>query len=397
MFDPPPQSDSVGVVDAAAPNKATRSAGLTDWRWGLRRSRVGALLTSFPSRVFGLALVFYLLLTWLYYVLFSHQPLPGAFDLAGWSKAVELAWRHNDSYYFLRIAQYGYNQPLLYAFFPLYPLLIRLGAWPLGDQFGLAALLVSWVCCWGSYLWLYRLAEREYGTRTARLALLFLACCPLSFFSFAIYSESVFLLVSIGAVERARAGHLWQAGALGALGMLARPTGLLLLIPLGWEWLRRSVWGASLPAWLRARLSRWRAPSAGAPGEPQRDNPLPRLAWLSLGLIPLALLGYMLFLYRLTGNALAFLASEAAWHRHFTFPWQTVGFFARSFQHGWLVGDYGLLMLNVIDLLPDRATAVAGVVSYAAAAPALGRRGALSGGNLMAAAGDAAQSGAGAV
>ncbi|HEY7351060.1 MAG TPA: mannosyltransferase family protein, partial [Ktedonobacterales bacterium] len=209
------------------------------WLQRLRQSRAGVLLSSFPSLVFLLALAFYLALTTLHLWLAGipgSQPTPSdAPPLADWSSGFAASWARFDSAFFLHIAQQGYTDQGLGAFFPLYPLLIRLLAWPLGGHFTLAALLVSWLGAWGSYLWFFRLAQREYGEPVARFALLCLVCSPVSFFSFAPYSESLFLLLSLGAIERARAGRLWQASGLAALGMLTRPTGILLLLPLAWE------------------------------------------------------------------------------------------------------------------------------------------------------------------
>jgi hypothetical protein len=317
-----------------------------------RQSRAWVLLSSFPTRVFLLALACYLALTWLYVwasgALLHQAGAPGMLDFGGSARASAAAWARFDSYFFLHIAQFSYTDQGLGAFFPLYPLLIRLFAWPLFGHFTLAALLVSWLCAWGSYLWFYRLAEREFGERVARFALLFLALSPVSFFSFAPYSESLFLLVSIGAVERARAGRLWQASALAALGMLTRPTGILLLLPLAWEWGRRNQTIMRLVIGLKARLTRQRASDAALV---VTEKPLPRLAWLSLGLVPLALLGYMLFLKLHNGNALAFLAGESAWHRHFTLPWTTVGLFADAFQRASLAHAPELYAINILDLL----------------------------------------------
>ncbi len=330
-----------------------------DWLRRLRQPRAIGWLRSFPSRVFLSMLALYLALTWLYLWVAGwllHRPdAPQTFDPGIWARASAAVWARFDSYFFLHIAHSGYTDQGLGAFFPLYPLLIRLLAWPLADHFTLAALLVSWLCAWGSYGCFYRLARREFGERVARFALLFLAFSPVSFFSFAPYSESLFLLVSLGAVERARAGRLWQASLLAALGMLTRPTGLLLLIPLAWEWGRRSP---TITRWLsRLKRAGVRFFQTKAPQQVSSDvfaaadKPLPRLAWLSLGLVPLALLGYMLFLKLYTGNALAFLAGENAWHRHFTLPWQTVGLFAIAFQRATLAGAPELYAINILDLL----------------------------------------------
>ena len=284
-----------------------------------------SLLSSFPSRVFWMAALFYIALTGL------HLWLQGASaaSLAGWGSQITASWRHFDTAFFLQVAHGGYSNQGLGAFFPLYPYLVRGVAYLLGKHFTLAALVVAWACSWGSFHWFYRLAEREYGERKARLALLFLAFCPVGLFAFAPYSESVFLLVSIGAVERARAGKFWQAGLLGALGMLARPTGILLLIPLGWECLRRTAWFKQV-TW--HDWSRW-------------------LSWLSLALIPAALLGYMLALKLETGNPFAFLHGENLWSRHLTMPWETAGLFALAFQHAWQIGDPTVFIGNIVDLL----------------------------------------------
>ncbi len=298
------------------------SALQTDHRWLTRPLR---LLSSFPSRVFFAAALFYIALTGL------HLWLQGtsADSLAGWGAQITASWRRFDTVFFLQVAHRGYTNQGLGAFFPLYPYLVRGVAYLLGKHFTLAALVVAWTCAWGSFAWFYRLAEREFGARIARLALLFLAFCPVGLFAFAPYSESVFLLVSIGAVERARAGRFWQAGLLGALGMLARPTGILLLIPLGWECLRRLAWVKQKP-WRDS--SRW-------------------LPWLSLALIPAALLGYMLALKLETGNPLAFLHGENLWSRHLTMPWETAGLFGLAFQHAWLAGDATVFIGNIVDLL----------------------------------------------
>src|SRR5579859_7666082 len=235
-------SKKLALIESTALREQNSELSLTTWRrW---QSRAGTCLKSFPSRVFLVALACYLLLTglhlWLSGAGWRPQTSSAAPNLAAWAEAFISSWRRFDSYFFLHIARLGYTDQGLGAFFPLYPLLVRIVAWPLGNHFTVAGLLVAWLCGWGSYLWFFRLARREYGPRVARLALLALAGCPVAFFSFAPYSESLFLLVSFGAVERARAGRLWQASALAALGMLTRPTGILLLIPLGWELGRRT-------------------------------------------------------------------------------------------------------------------------------------------------------------
>jgi hypothetical protein len=386
-------SISEAAPDAAALNQPDADhAAARGWLRRLRRSRAAGWLRSFPTRVFLSMLALYLALTWLYLWVAGwllHRPdAPQTLDPGAWARASAAVWARFDSYFFLHIAQHGYTDQGLGAFFPLYPLLVRLFAWPLAGHFTLAALLVSWLCAWGSYLCFFRLAHREFGARVARFALLFLALSPVSFFAFAPYSEALFLLVSISAVERARAGRLWQAGLLAALGMLTRPTGILLLIPLAWECGRHSPAITRLVSQLKQAdtrrfhlEARREAAPKDAPGGSASHEAPPRLgrrvpsdgggaaerlggstaplrgvlgrgsSWLSLGLAPLALSGYMLFLQLHNHNALAFLAGESAWHRHFTLPWDTVGLFAIAFQRAGQAGAPELYAINILDLL----------------------------------------------
>lgn len=283
-------------------------------------------LSQFPTRLFLCLAVLYSLITSTYLVL-SHQVLPWSTNPATLASAFTHAWRHYDAFFFLSIAQGGYTDPLSPAFFPLYPLLIHLVAYPLGGHLTAAAMLVSWLCSWGCFHWFYQLAMREYGEQVARWTLLFFALWPFSFFSFAPYSEAVFLLVSIGAVERARAGHMWQASILGGLGMLARPTGILLLIPLAWEWHRRHP---HFHKKIRSLLTAW-----------------------PLTIIPCALLTFMVYLWGVIHNPLAFVQAESlVWNRHLTPPWETLGFFGNAFQLATTRGTPQVFLANLLDLFP---------------------------------------------
>jgi hypothetical protein len=346
------------IEEALGQRAALHTSSRATWFRQAVQTHLRGWLSSFPSRVFFITGAGYLLLTWFFYAVMSHQT-PATLDHpTSWATIITTPWRHYDSHFFLHIAQHGYNSAYaLPSFFPLYPLLIRIVAWPLGNRFTAAALLVSWLCAWGSYCWFYRLAQREYGKRVAQLALIFLACYPVSFFNFAPYSESVFLLVSFGAVERARAGRLWQAGLLSALGMLARPTGILLLIPLGWEWGRRTPEVARFANRIKQTCLPFAA-RLSAPQTPTTQDflhepaPLSRLSILSLALTPLALLGYSFVLKLSLNNPLAFLSSEDdIWHRQLTMPWQTVGLFVIAFQRAAQAGDIRLYIFNTVDLL----------------------------------------------
>jgi hypothetical protein len=136
-----------------------------------------------------------------------------------------------DSVWYLAIARDGYGAPGRPAFFPLYPLLVRGGGWVLGSPL-VAGVLVSLVCLVIGLAVLHELARLELGAGAARWTVIALAFSPVSFFFSAVYSESLFLALSGGALLSARRGRWWWAGALGAAAAATRSAGIVLLVPL---------------------------------------------------------------------------------------------------------------------------------------------------------------------
>ncbi len=130
--------------------------------------------------------------------------------------------------------------------------------------------------------------ELELGRRIAGATVWLLALFPAAVYFGAPYSESLFLLVSVGAFYAARTGRWAWAGALAAAASATRSAGLVLLVPLFLFWLE----------------SRPRRPGA--------------LAWLALA--PLGLAAYALHLGLAHGDALAFLDAQEAWFRDFAGP-----------------------------------------------------------------------------
>src|SRR5829696_7429775 len=145
-----------------------------------------------------------------------------------------------DAVWYLRVADSGYGESeARAAFFPLYPLLVRALAAPVGASPGallVAAYVVSLACFLGALALLYRLAALELGRPLARPPLLLLAVFPAAVFFGAPYSESLFLLLAVGGFYAARTGS-WGWAGLCAMGASAtRSAGLLLLIPLAMLW-----------------------------------------------------------------------------------------------------------------------------------------------------------------
>ena len=109
----------------------------------------------------------------------------------------------------------------------------------------------------GALVLLYRLVSLELGRPIAQPALLLLAVFPAAVFFGAPYSESLFLLLAVGAFYAARTGRWAWAGAAAAGAAATRSSGVLLLLPLAMLWWS-SGRGASAPrAGRRLRDAAW--------------------------------------------------------------------------------------------------------------------------------------------
>jgi mannosyltransferase PIG-V len=205
-------------------------------------------------------------------------------------------WAHWDGAWFSEIATEGYGglAPASTAFFPLYPMLVKLGT-VFGGGPAFWGVLISLLATPFALFFLYRIAETLHGTRAARAATLALAFFPTAFFLNAVYSEALFLAFSTGAVWAALARrNLLLAGIFGALAAATRNLGVVLILPLLFEWLRHR------------REFGWRG-----------------LAGISL--VPAGFLGYVGFLWRRFGDPLVSARQqEEHWGRELANPFTTL-------------------------------------------------------------------------
>jgi hypothetical protein len=191
-------------------------------------------------------------------------------------------WARWDSDFFLRIAQNGYDDASA-AFHPLYPALIAgLGRLFFGHYL-LAGLVISLLCCLGSFVLLHRLAEERLGPDGAQRSVLYLAVFPMALFLQAVYSESLFLLLVLAAFALAERNRFAGAGLVTGLAILTRAAGLALLPALA--------------------LLAWR----------HRER-LRSLAGIALA-VPVAAV-YPLVLWQQVGDPWAFSDAQDRWHRH---------------------------------------------------------------------------------
>jgi Mannosyltransferase (PIG-V) len=165
-----------------------------------------------------------------------------------------------DAIHYLAVARFGYTRAASTPFFPLYPLLVRL----LGDVLGsgpAAGVLISVFAFGVALRLLHRLTTLELGPRVADATILLVAFAPLSFFFNAVYTESLFLALSVGSIYAARRGRWKLAAGLGGLAAATRVTGVVLALPLAVMYLRERrrldpglAWLAAVPAGLAGYL-----------------------------------------------------------------------------------------------------------------------------------------------
>jgi hypothetical protein len=204
-------------------------------------------------------------------------------------------WARWDGGWYMEIASHGYrlDNPDATNFFPLFPLLIRSGTL-LGGSPALWGVLLSLIACFFAFFFLYQIANDLWGEHTARATTLCFAFFPTAFFLNAVYTEALFVALSAGSFWAARVRqNLLLAAVLGALAATTRNLGVLLLIPLASEWLRNR------------REFGWRG--------------------LWLGLVPVGLLAYTVFLWSRFGDP--FIIAErqtSTWGRQLQNPLTTL-------------------------------------------------------------------------
>ena len=225
-----------------------------------------------------------------------------------------------DSAWYLTIARSGYDHQLARAeFFPLYPLSMRWLGSVLGSDL-VAGIVISWTAFAVALVLLHRLAALELGSEAARACVLLLAFSPVSWAFSAVYTESLFLALSLGCILRARAGSWGWAGILGALAAATRAEGLTLVVPLVVMYLYgprldrlpaarpQSALASSLPTVTRGLLRRLRPrfPATGG------------LAWVML--VPVGFGSFLAGLALSSGQGLAPFQAHRIWFRHFAGP-----------------------------------------------------------------------------
>jgi hypothetical protein len=219
-------------------------------------------------------------------------------------------WGRWDSGWYLSIVNNGYMLQSDYlqhqsnlAFFPLYPMLIRLLLWPIPDQWQtdgavlLVGFLLSNLFLLGALLLLYFFAQDITNDRgVAQRTVLYLLLFPTAFFLSCFYTDAAFLFLSVAALFAAQRQRWVWAAVAAALLTITRPLGILIAPILLWIYLSKAGW----------RISNVRA----------------NVIWLFM--IPLPFLLYLAWMGQQTGDWLAPLHAQQPYFRGFAWPWTTL-------------------------------------------------------------------------
>lgn len=192
-----------------------------------------------------------------------------------------------DVAHYLGIAANGYAEANSIAFFPGWPLLVRL-AGSVGLPLLAVGIVLALLASGFAAAALYRL-----GGAPAAIAWLL---APTAVFTMVPYSESVFCAAAFWAWERASARQWGAAAVLAAVAASVRVSGVFLI----------------------AALAVLALTQAGAPRERGR-----RLLWLALPVAVVA--AYLGYLFAVTHSWTAWLdAQTAGWARGFAWPWDSL-------------------------------------------------------------------------
>lgn len=140
-------------------------------------------------------------------------------------------WGNFDGEHYLSIAQNGY-QPLTYFFFPLYPIVIKLFAGIFGSglfSFLKSGIMISNLSSMLALIGLYKLLKLDFKENIVKNTIFLLLIFPTSFFLASVYTESIFLALSVWSIYFMRQKKWHWAAILGGVAASTRVIGIVLL------------------------------------------------------------------------------------------------------------------------------------------------------------------------
>ena len=212
-----------------------------------------------------------------------------------------------DGGHYINIAKLGYIDNSQYAFFPLYPLLIKLVSQITGSYL-IAGLFISITSSFFAMHLLFKLVSQDFGKSIGTKTVVAFLIFPTSFFLLTTYSEGLFLLLVVLTFYFLRQKKLVLATIICALASATRLAGLAIFLALLFE--------------------------------VQISSGINRKNWYVL-FGALGFILYCFYLYTKTSDPFYFITAEASWQRFITVPgfsfWETI---KTLVNNGFLNKDY---------------------------------------------------------
>lgn len=198
-----------------------------------------------------------------------------------------------DAGWYLGIAKMGYFTPDSRAFYPAYPLLIRLVSPLVGYSGG--ALAISWIAAVIAVWGVLDVARRFVSFQSAWTGAMLLAWNPVSIFFIAGYPESLLAAAMVWSLRFCLDKKWSQAAGLAAVASCLLPQGAVSALVVGFA--------------LLLSEKRWRGLLRG-------------ISYALIGELGLA--GYMIYSWVTTGNPVIFESvAKSHWHVHLTYPFHS--------------------------------------------------------------------------
>ncbi len=217
-----------------------------------------------------------------------------------------------DSGWYIGIVQNGYSSKSV-AFFPLYPILMRMLNRITGSS-SISGLLIANLSFFLALFYLYAITKQDYDDNTAGRAVFYIAAAPSAFFFSTVYTESLFLLFVTAGFYYARKSKWGLACIAGALASATRITGVLVGVFILFEafW-QKGIRFLPKPWSVRNQIDLLRKDIGILP---QTIKGIIASIFSVTGIV-----AYMAYLYREFGDPLAFLHVQGSWGRSVGFDW----------------------------------------------------------------------------
>jgi hypothetical protein len=190
-------------------------------------------------------------------------------------------WANMDGVHYLSIAQNGYFQ-YEQAFFPLYPFLIRSISNIFSGNYIFSGILISNFFFLLSLFVLYKLLQKEFSEKVTKWGIIIILSFPTSFFFASVYTESLFLFLTLMSFYFMGQGRNYHSAFFIALASLCRLVGIFLLPAL------------LLETWIRNKKN------------------FSLIKFIPILLSGVGLLSYMIYLQKTVGDPLFFFHAQPA-------------------------------------------------------------------------------------